>query len=121
MAPAGWLTAFHLLGLRLTERPHWGDGAGVARHRVVGVGEGTFPTIRARCSTALTSRRGQASETAATFKQGIRFVDWAQTPQAGAHHQVLPSLRGAFNTPETSTSCPTGCCRPGHLAPFAEA
>ncbi|MFL6658303.1 MAG: tryptophan halogenase family protein [Massilia sp.] len=77
---AGWLTACFLartLGAR--------DGAGVRVTLVespdigiIGVGEGTFPSIRGTLSAIGLDEARFVRECQATFKQGIRFDDWVR-------------------------------------------
>ena len=76
---AGWLTAAYLAkALRLTERSHLEvtvlESPDISS---VGVGEGTFPTIRTTLQYLGIDERHFIRETSATFKQGIRFVNWA--------------------------------------------
>jgi tryptophan halogenase len=89
---AGWLTACYLqraLGARATGT---GFGADVPSITVIespdigiiGVGEGTFPTIRTTLTTLGIDEARFLRESSATFKQGIRFDDWAQAPQGAA-------------------------------------
>src|SRR5436305_11259295 len=84
---AGWLAAAYLaksleifdnrrLEITLLESPDIG---------IVGVGEGTFPTIRTTLQFLGIDESRFIRATAATFKQGIRFVDWVQTPEGGRH------------------------------------
>lgn len=87
---AGWLTACYLqraLGARapgatdapiitVIESPDIG---------IIGVGEGTFPTIRTTLAKLGIDEARFLRESNATFKQGVRFDDWAHTPQNGAH------------------------------------
>src|ERR1700761_575178 len=83
---AGWLTACYLqraLGsggaappITVIELPEIG---------IIGVGEGTFPTIRTTLSTLGIDEARFLRESSATFKQGVRFDDWVQTPQGGRH------------------------------------
>ena len=95
---AGWLTAAWLA-------KHLGPG-GVRVTLVesndiptVGVGEGTFPTI-ARTLAALGADEAEfMRESAAAFKQGIRFVDWVHPKSAGKrrhyyHPFALPRAPG---------------------------
>lgn len=95
---AGWLTAAYLAkALRLPERsqleltvlesPDIGS---------VGVGEGTFPTIRSTLQFLGIDEAHFIRETSATLKQGIRFVDWAQTPKAGHHQQFFHPFEAPF-------------------------
>ncbi len=84
---AGWLTAAYLaryleiarsgrLSITLVEAPDI---------PLVGVGEGTFPTIRSTLKFLGLDEAQFMRRTTATFKQGIRFVDWAKAPEAGVH------------------------------------
>jgi tryptophan halogenase len=88
---AGWLTACYLakvLGsdpgrtptITLIESPDIG---------VIGVGEGTFPTIRTTLQTLGIDEATFLRETTATYKQGIKFVDWLRTPVDGQHSHYL--------------------------------
>ncbi|MBV8503573.1 MAG: tryptophan 7-halogenase [Paucibacter sp.] len=101
---AGWLTAAYLAkALRLAERsqleltvlesPDIGS---------VGVGEGTFPTIRSTLQFLGIDERLFIRETSATFKQGIRFVDWARAPSVseggggGERHEFFHPFEAPF-------------------------
>lgn len=88
---AGWLTACYLaktLGgetgrgpqITLIESPEIG---------VIGVGEGTFPTIRTTLQTLGIDEAAFLRETTATYKQGIKFVDWVKAPEDGQHEHYL--------------------------------
>ena len=50
---------------------------------IIGVGEGTFPTIRATLAKLGIDEARFLRESSATFKQGVRFDDWARTPHGG--------------------------------------
>lgn len=90
---AGWLTACFLaktLGagtqqgvqITLVESPEIG---------IIGVGEGTFPSIRGTLSAIGLDEARFVRECQATFKQGIRFDDWVRPPGAhGAGHYFHP-------------------------------
>lgn len=89
---AGWLTAAFLaktLGARgagveitLVESPEIG---------IVGVGEGTFPSIRATLAAIGIDEARFIRECQATFKQGIRFDHWVRPPGAfGQDHYFHP-------------------------------
>jgi hypothetical protein len=89
---AGWLTACYLqraLGARAVDQT--GKGAPTITViespdiGIIGVGEGTFPTIRTTLTTLGIDEARFLRESNATFKQGIRFDDWAQTPRGTAH------------------------------------
>jgi|SRR6185312_9641376 len=75
---AGWITAAYLakvlshglpegLAITLIEAPDIG---------IIGVGEGTFPSIRKTFSRIELDEDSLIREASATFKQGIRFVNW---------------------------------------------
>ena len=101
---AGWLTAAYLAKyLALSERSHLEvtvlESPDIG---VIGVGEGTFPTIRTTLQFLGIDERRFIRETTATFKQGIRFVDWAQAPAGGVHHAFLHPFEAPFYTEGTS-------------------
>ena len=101
---AGWLTAAYLAKfLGLSERSHLEvtvlESPDIG---VIGVGEGTFPTIRATLQFLGIDERRFICETSATFKQGIRFVDWARTPVGDEHHQFFHPFEAPFYTEGTS-------------------
>ena len=88
---AGWLAAAYLAKalpltpggaaqVTLLESPEIG---------IVGVGEGTFPTIRATLKFLGIREDEFLRETSATFKQGIRFVDWLHAPDGDRRHEYL--------------------------------
>jgi hypothetical protein len=64
----------------------------------IGVGEGTFPTIRRTLQRMGISETRLIRECGATFKQGIRFVDWRHEP-AAQHSHYMHSFQ---STQETS-------------------
>lgn len=98
---AGWLTACYLartlnsalpknIQITLVESEEIG---------ILGVGEGTFPSIRGTLSAIGLDEARFIRGATATFKQGIRFVDWVRPPGgAGANHYFhpfsLPSQQG---------------------------
>lgn len=95
---AGWLTAAYLAkALHLAERSHLDitllESPDIS---LVGVGEGTFPTIRHTLQFLGIDERQFMRETAATFKQGVRFVDWTETPAAGRHQQFFHPFEAPF-------------------------
>jgi len=83
---AGWLTAAYLARvygrlpgcprITLIESPDIGT---------IGVGEGTFPTLRITLQTLGIDEGDFLREADATYKQGVRFVDWAENPANGRH------------------------------------
>ena len=95
---AGWLTAAYLAkALRLPERPHLEvtvlESPDISS---VGVGEGTFPTIRSTLQFLGIDEAHFIRATSATMKQGIRFVDWARTPRNGVHQQFFHPFEAPF-------------------------
>jgi glycine/D-amino acid oxidase-like deaminating enzyme len=82
---AGWLTAAYLAKELGADRP---DGARITLIEspeigIIGVGEGTFPTIRATLAALGVSEARFMRESSATFKQGVRFVDWERRSADG--------------------------------------
>jgi len=101
---AGWLTAAYLakflevadqgqLDIKLLESPEIG---------IIGVGEGTFPTIRTTLKFLGIDESRFIRRTSATFKQGIRFTDWVRTPEAGQHQHFFHPFEAPFYTEGTS-------------------
>src|SRR3954447_12891475 len=96
---AGWLTAAYLarflevsdhsdIEITLLESPEIG---------IIGVGEGTFPTIRNTLKFLGIDESRFIRETSATFKQGIRFVDWVHTPEPGRHEHFFHPFEAPFH------------------------
>ena len=77
---AGWISAGFLVRalnqLRPTAELTLIESPDVRR---IGVGEATFPTLRRTLQQLGISEREFLRRTQATFKQGVRFVDWAQS------------------------------------------
>jgi len=122
---AGWLTANYLARLLRAVDPtsvqiELVESADIG---ILGVGEGTFPSIRGTLSAIGLDEARFLREATATFKQGIKFVDWVRTPGAQAnarrhyfHPFSLPSQRG--DAPELLQYWLLGAAAPG--ASFAE-
>src|SRR5205823_7500411 len=96
---AGWLTAGYLarrLGadlpggakIQLVESPEIG---------ILGVGEGTFPTIRRTLSTIGIDEAELVRRCGATFKQGAKFVGWVQPPGSSGRDHYLHAFHVAEN------------------------
>ena len=91
---AGWLTAGYLakrlsadLGadtIRLVQSKEIG---------ILGVGEGTFPTIRKTLATIGIDEAEMVRRCGATFKQGAKFVHWRSAPGTGTHDHYLHSFQ----------------------------
>ena len=87
---AGWLTAAYLAkALKLAERQQLEvtllESPDITS---VGVGEGTFPTIRSTLQYLGIDEAQFIRETSATMKQGIRFVDWGHAPERSEERRV---------------------------------
>ena len=121
---AGWLTAAFLAralgtatgqGVRITLVESSDIG-------IIGVGEGTFPSLKGTLAAIGIDEARFLRESTATFKQGIRFVDWVRPPgHPGANHYFhpfsLPSQRPGG--PELLPYWLLGAAGPG--AAFAQA
>jgi tryptophan halogenase len=103
---AGWLTAAFLAktlgtaagGVRITLVESSEIG-------IIGVGEGTFPSIRGTLNAIGLDEARFIRECDATFKQGVKFVDWAHAPGGDAtpahEHYFHP-----FNAPSQRPGAP---------------
>ena len=96
---AGWLTAAFLARTLGTAA----DGVRVtlvesSEIGIIGVGEGTFPSIRGTLNAIGLDEARFLRECDATFKQGVNFVDWARTGERYFHPFNPPSQRP--NAPE---------------------
>jgi len=90
---AGWLTACFLaktlgagregaIRITLVESPEIG---------IIGVGEGTFPSIRGTLAAIGIDEARFVRECQATFKQGVKFVNWVRPAgSAGIDHYFHP-------------------------------
>jgi tryptophan halogenase len=91
---AGWLTAAFLArtlgtaagGIRVTLVESSEIG-------IIGVGEGTFPSIRGTLNAIGLDEARFVRECDATFKQGVSFVDWARAGERYFHPFNPPSQR----------------------------
>ncbi len=121
---AGWLTAAYLAkSLRIAEQSHLDitllESPEVG---IIGVGEATFPTIRATLQFLGIDEGRFIRETSATFKQGIRFNDWAWAPKDdGRRHQYFHPFEAPFSTDGTSLAPYWLLQDEATRAPFAEA
>ena len=97
---AGWLTAAFLARTLGTSGP---DGVCVTLVEspeigIIGVGEGTFPSIRGTLAAIGIDEARFISACNATFKQGVKFVDWVRPHGAPGHEHYfhpfsMPSQR----------------------------
>ena len=120
---AGWLTATFLARALGTAS---GQGVRVtlvesSQIGIIGVGEGTFPSLKGTLATVGIDEARFLRESTATFKQGIKFVHWVRPPGgAGPDHYFhpfsLPSQRSGG--PELLPYWLLGAAGPG--AAFAQ-
>ena len=101
---AGWLSAAYLAkALALPDNPHLAitlvESSEIG---IIGVGEGTFPTIRETLRFLDIDERKFVRESSATFKQGILFSDWVREPEAGKRHRFFHPFEAPFYSEETS-------------------
>ena len=101
---AGWLTAAYLAkALALPDNPHLTitllESPDIG---IIGVGEGTFPTIRETLRFLDIDERKFIRESSATFKQGILFSDWLHEPRPGKRHRFFHPFEAPFYSEETS-------------------
>lgn len=91
---AGWLTAANLaqsfssitqgaISVTLIESP---DIA------TIGVGEGTWPTMRATLQKLGIKEDEFLRSCNATFKQGTKFINWQQSDQPASYHHLFTSV-----------------------------
>ena len=95
---AGWLTAGYL-ARRLGADLPGGVSIRLVESReipILGVGEGTFPTIRRTLSTIGIDEAEMVRRCGATFKQGAKFAHWRHTPGSAGHDHYFH----AFQTSE---------------------
>jgi tryptophan halogenase len=92
---AGWLTACYLA--RTLGSASGGVAVTLVESKeigIIGVGEGTFPSIRATLAAIGIDEARFVRACSATFKQGIRFADWVrppgQNPPGAADHYFHP-------------------------------
>ncbi len=97
---AGWLTA-SILAKQLNSK---NDGAVKVtlvespNIPIVGVGEGTWPTMRTTLQNLGIDEGEFMRECDATFKQGSEFVNWVHTPKAGEKHSYYHPLSAVFHS-----------------------
>lgn len=92
---AGWLTAGYLARMLGADRPGGVTITLVESHDIgiLGVGEGTFPTIRKTLSRIGIDEAELVRRCGATFKQGAKFVHWRHAPGAPGHDHYLHAFQ----------------------------
>jgi tryptophan halogenase len=90
---AGWLTAAYLARVLGAGRPGGVQVTVVESSELppIGVGEGSFPSIKGTLATLGIPEARFLREAQATFKQGVHFAHWVRPPGApGAAHYMHP-------------------------------
>src|SRR5579859_1970810 len=84
---AGWLTAAFLARILAAKTPGGIQITLIESEEIgiIGVGEGTFPTIRNTLMAIGIDEQRFMRASLATFKQGIRFTDWVAPPKGTQH------------------------------------
>src|SRR4051794_37052550 len=96
---AGWMTAGYL-ARRLGADLPGGVVIQLVESRdigILGVGEGTFPTIRRTLDTIGIDEAAMVRHCGATFKQGARFVHWEHSPGEPGRDHYLHAFQVAEN------------------------
>jgi tryptophan halogenase len=65
---------------------------------ILGVGEGTWPTIRNTLQLIGVDESEFMRKCDATFKQGAEFVNWKDTPKNGVNHSYFHPLSAVFHS-----------------------
>lgn len=92
---AGWLSAGYL-AKRLGADLPGGVAITLVESKeigILGVGEGTFPTIRKTLATIGVDEAEMIRRCGATFKQGAKFANWRHAPGTGRHDHYLHSFQ----------------------------
>jgi len=92
---AGWITAGYLARMLGADRPG-GIEVTLVESRdigILGVGEGTFPTIRKTLARIGIDEAELVRRCGATFKQGAKFVHWRHEPGAPGHDHYLHAFQ----------------------------
>lgn len=99
--PAGWLTAAYL-GKALASTSPGGINITVVESPeipTVGVGEGTFPSIRRTLQQIGLNEASFMRDSNATFKQGTYFVNWQHNPGTAGRNEYLHPFQPAHIRP----------------------
>ncbi|NIJ18829.1 hypothetical protein FHS95_000498 [Sphingomonas naasensis] len=94
---AGWLTAGYLAKLLAADRP---GGAAITLVEssdigILGVGEGTFPTIRKTLARIGVREADLVRRCGASFKQGASFINWRRAPGTPGRDDFLHAFQEA--------------------------
>jgi len=91
---AGWLSAA-ILASQLGSNAQKGINITLVESPdipILGVGEGTWPNLRATLHKIGISESDFIRECDATFKQGAEFINWRDTPEPGKRHSYYHPL-----------------------------
>lgn len=91
---AGWLSAA-ILASQLASAEQGGIQITLVESPdipILGVGEGTWPNLRATLQKIGVSESDFIRECDATFKQGAEFINWRETPESGKSHSYYHPL-----------------------------
>ena len=94
---AGWLAAAYLARMLGADRPR-GVRVTLVESRdigILGVGEGTFPTIRKTLARIGIGEADLIRQCGATFKQGAKFVHWRRPPGSPAPDHYFHAFQEA--------------------------
>ena len=97
---AGWLTASILAKQLNSKSPEAVQVTLVESPNIpiIGVGEGTWPTIRTTLESLGIDEGEFMRECDATFKQGSKFVNWVKTPTATTSESYYHPLSAVFHS-----------------------
>ncbi len=115
---AGWMTAAYLSRIFATQLP---GGISITLIEseeigIIGVGEGTFPTVRNTLAAIGIDEKHFMRASLATFKQGINFVDWQTAPKDGVHSSYFHPFGHPHTLAGGAELLPywlLGCAEPG--------
>ena len=76
---------------------------------ILGVGEGTFPTIRKTLARIGIDEAELVRDCGATFKQGAKFVHWRHAPGTPGHDHYLHAFQETARARRARNCCRIGC------------
>lgn len=103
---AGWLTAAKLAKHLYSSDPKSVQVTLVESPDIptIGVGEGTWPTMRKTLAELGISENEFITHCNASFKQGTKFVDWHSTPEQGNHQHYYHFFSSIVDSAEFNLS-----------------
>jgi tryptophan halogenase len=101
---AGWITAAYMARMLSADQPNGVQITLIESEDIgaIGVGEGTFPSIRKTLHRIGVDESDMIRVASATLKQGIRFANWRRTPKPGVdehyfHPFQIPDPHGGMD------------------------